>query len=52
MASATGVPSQAPYGEEEPLLGAPGDAQQAENERLAVNLYLGAASVVVSRDEC
>lgn len=47
MASATGIPEQHPgsisngHGEQEPLLGRPGDASQKEGKSLAWNLILG-----------
>ncbi|OJD37061.1 cytochrome b561 [Diplodia corticola] len=47
MASATGIPEQHPdpvsngHGEQEPLLGRPGDASQKEGKPLAWNLVLG-----------
>jgi hypothetical protein len=46
MASATGVPdravvAEADIGEEEPLLGRPGDASQKEGRPLYQNLVLG-----------
>lgn len=44
MASATGIPEQHHsngHGEQEPLLGRPGDASQKEGKSLAWNLVLG-----------
>jgi hypothetical protein len=43
MASATGIPAIAARGqsEEEPLLGARGDASQVEGESLWYNLWIG-----------
>ena len=47
MTSATGIPEQHPdpvsngHGEQEPLLGRPGDASQKEGKPLAWNLVLG-----------
>ena len=44
MASATGIPENlhtAEYGEDEPLLGRPGDASQLEGSPLYYNLIIG-----------
>lgn len=51
MASATGIPEQHPtsidngHGEQEPLLGRPGDASQREGKPLAWNLVLGTGAI-------
>jgi hypothetical protein len=44
MASATGIPDQAPT-EQEPLLGRAGDASQKEGKSIIFNLFMGQSSV-------
>lgn len=45
MASATGIPRIVTETEEEPLLGARGDASQIEGKPLYENLWLGTAVI-------
>ncbi|KMU82725.1 hypothetical protein CIHG_00506 [Coccidioides immitis H538.4] len=50
MASATGIPEARPAsihenGEEEPLLGRPGDVTQKENQSILINLVTGTAPI-------